>query len=127
MKESVAEPSTKPSALTSDEATANTEIKKPKKTVSEKHIAKQATMVACNSTAKHLFSESDELRKLNHKIQELQRELKHQKELQHQRELVGYLVIAILINYPTQSDSIEISGISTSSSSESDDGRHGNI
>ena len=78
----------KPTAVTSDEATATTEIKKPKKKVSEKHTAKQATMIACNSTAKHLFNESDELRKLNQKIQELQTELKHQKELQHQRALV---------------------------------------
>ena len=62
----------KPAAVTSDEATATSDVqtKKPKKKVSEKHTAKQATVIACNSTAMNLFSDSDELRKLNEKIKE---------------------------------------------------------
>lgn len=78
-------------AVSGDEAAAPTandaQSKKPKKRVSEKQAAKHATMIACNSTAMNLFSESDELRKLNEKIQELQAELKHQKEL-NQSKLV---------------------------------------
>ena len=36
--------------------------------VSEKHAVKQATMVACNSTAMNLFHEPEELEKINAKI-----------------------------------------------------------
>ena len=40
-----------------------------KKKVSEKHVTKYVTMVACNSTARNIFSEADEIRKFNEKIQ----------------------------------------------------------
>ena len=71
-----------PTTPTGDEPAATSDTRKPKKKkISEKHATKHATMIACNSTARNLFSESDEIRKLNEKIQHLQAELQHQREL----------------------------------------------
>ena len=92
----VKEPPTKPKRITAAVSGDKAAVpvsgdarskKSEKKAVSEKHAAKHATMIACNSTAMNLFSESEELRKLNEKIKELEAELKHQKELQHQSKV----------------------------------------
>ena len=55
-----------------------------KRKVSEKHAAKHATMVACNSTAKNLFSQSEEIKRLHEKIQILQEQLQQEKSVHNQ-------------------------------------------
>ena len=49
---------------------------------SQKHLAKQASLVACLQTAKQLFAESDQIKRLQDEIAKLQQQLQ-QKELVH--------------------------------------------
>ena len=69
------------STPTSDELVVTTNVTKPKKKASERHTAKIATIAASNATARSLFGESYEIKRLNEKIQKLQEELQHQRDL----------------------------------------------
>ena len=48
----------------------------------QKYLAKQASLAACQQTAKQLFAESDQIKRLQDEISKLQQQLQ-QKELVH--------------------------------------------
>ena len=86
------------STLARDEPAITSKVTKlkPKKKASEKHAAKNATIAASNATAKSLFDESDEIKRLNEKIQKLQEDLQHERDLVYYSKVVAVTVITIM-------------------------------